>query len=214
MKKLIGIALALAFVASAPLAAQEVNRDNKTDRLVVAQATTAPLAKTTTVETTAPVTATTKVSGGSIAASIIEWLQVAFGTVIGGGIVAGIVKGMQLLGLKIDDSNRKALYAIVVNGLNDAAGKAATSLRDNKNLDIEVKNQVVADAVDYVQRHAPDTIKALGLDPNSGEAVEVIKARIETALNDPRTPTPPAITPPEAMPATVNNVLVQGDKVG
>ena len=210
MKKII-MGLALALAISSPVLAQDVNRETKSDKLIVAQAAAITPAQnsTTTVETSSPLTTTTKVSGGSIAAAIIEWLQVAFGTAIGGGIVAGIVKGMQLLGLKIDDSNRKALYAIVVNGLNDAAAKAAVNLRADQRLDVSVKPGVVADAVDYVQRHAPETIKALGLDPKSGEAVEVIKARIETALNDPNTPTPPEITPD----ITVNGVKVQGTKV-
>lgn len=211
MKRAI-LAIVATMLLASPLAAQEinVNRAAKSDRMIVL----AQAAPTTTVTpapaATAPVAV---VSGGGIAASIIEWLQVAFGSVIGLGLTALVFKGLKLLGINVTDANKSQLQAIIVNGLNDAASKAAVSLRDNKKLDIDIKSQVVADAVSYAQKHGADTIKALGLDPKSGDAVEAIKARIETALNDPATPTPAAVTPPEGIP-TVNNVVVNGTKAG
>ncbi len=62
-------------------------------------------------------------------------------------------------------------------------------------MDISVQNQVIQDAVAYTQTHAAETIKALGLDPESGQAVQAIRARIATAIVDPSTPTNPVITP-------------------
>ena len=207
MKKIL-LALAAVIVLASPAASQEVNRAAKSDKMIVlAQA--APVAATQSVDTAPVVVA--KVSGGGIAAAVIEWLQVAFGSVIGLAITALSIKGLRLLGINVTDANKAQLQAIIVNGLNDAAAKAAVSLRNNQRLDINVKSQVVAGAVAYAQKHGADTIKALGLDPRSGEAVEAIRARIETALNDPATPTPPVITPPEVLP-TVNNVVVNGTK--
>jgi len=65
----------------------------------------------------------------------------------------------------------------------------------------EVKNQTILDAVTYAQQHGGEIIKALGLDPQSGEAIQAINARIQTALNDPKQPTPEAITPPSGLPS-------------
>jgi hypothetical protein len=57
---------------------------------------------------------------------------------------------------------------------------------------------VVASTVAYVQDHGADTLKKLGIDPNSNIAVDAIKARIETAINDPAAPTPPVLDPTAA----------------
>jgi len=91
---------------------------------------------------------------------------------------------------------RQRLQDMIVNGLNAGAAAAADKLKDKGQ--IEVKNEVVAKAVDYVQAHGADTLKQLGIDPASSSAVEAIKARIETAINDPATPTPPALDPVDA----------------
>lgn len=135
------------------------------------------------------------VKGGDIAEQLIEWLQVAFGGTIGAAALWVIMKGLQFLGIKITDAQKAQLQAIIVNGINDAAVKAEAAIKNDPRLDIDIKSQVIADAVTYTQDHGAQIIKALGIDPNSGEAVEAIKARIATAINDPMTPTPPAITP-------------------
>lgn len=160
------------------------------DRMQMAQAV-----DSTQINTSAPVTSTTVVKGGNLAAQVVEWLQAAFGLALGTLLTALVYRGLGWMGIQVTDQQKSQLQGVIVNGLNDAAAKAATSLRDSSTMDINVKNQIVADAVDYTQRHAADTIKALGLDPKSGEAVEAIRARIQTALNDPATPTPPSITP-------------------
>jgi hypothetical protein len=147
------------------------------------------------VETSAPVTATTTVKGGSIAASVLEWFQVAFVGVVSGVLIFLANRILGWLGVQTTDQQKSQLQDIIVNGLNAGAEKAKEGLRANQRLDFSVKSQIVADAIDYTQRHAADTIQALGLNPQSGEAVEAIKARIEAALNDPKLPTPPEITP-------------------
>lgn len=194
-------------LAIQPAFLQTVQESKHDKNIVLAQAP----AKVTT-ETPAGTTTVTTVKGGTIAASIIEWMQVAFGGVIGAGVLAGIVKGLQWMGIQVTTQMKGQLQAIIINGINDAAAKAQVALKSSDKLDIQVKNQIIADAVDYTQRHAPDTIKALGLDPKSGEAVEAIRARIETALNDPTTPTPAEITPLTGQPQ-VNGVVINGAKV-
>lgn len=135
------------------------------------------------------------VSGGDLAAQIIEWLEVGFGGVIGTVATALIYRALNYVGIQVTDGQKAQLQSIVVNGINAAASKAAVSLKNNSALDVNVKNAIVVDAVKYVQEHAGDTIRALGLDPKSGQAVEAIRARIATAIADPNTPTDPAITP-------------------
>lgn len=190
MKKYI---LALFIAAAAATGATAVT-STQTPSMVLAQTSSAPK-DTTLVETSAPVTSTTVVKGGNVAAEIIQWLQVAFGTTIGAAVLWAISRGLGLMGIKATDMQKAQLQAIIVNGLNAGAAKAQASLRDNRALDISSKNQIVNDAIAYTQAHGAETIKALGLDAKSGDAVEAIKARIETALNDPNTPTPPVITP-------------------
>jgi hypothetical protein len=167
---------------------------------------------TTTVQTSAPVTSTTVVKGGDLAAQIIQWLQIAFGSTAGVAFLWIATRGLSYLGIKITDAQKDQLQGIIVNGLNAAAAKAEVQLRGNPNLDVHVKNQIIADAIGYAQDHGAETIKALGLDPKSGEAVEAINARIATALNDPTVPTPAAITPPTGLPQ-VNKVIVNGAQV-
>lgn len=197
MKKYLLIVAALAFGASsvayayAPVCGGGECTVHRTpvsfeQRWQFAQATTSP---TTTVQTNAPVTATTTVSGGDLAAQIIEWLQVAFGTIIAGLFSLLVVRIRAYFGLLTTDAQKAALQAIAVNGVNQAALKAETALKDNPNLKIDVKNAVVQDAITYTQSHGAEIIKALGLDPSSGDAVDAVKARVATAMNSSETPT-------------------------
>lgn len=151
--------------------------------------------KTTTVTTEAPVTATTTVKGGNLAAEVIQWIQVALVPTIGAVVLAVLYRVFGYFGIQTTEMQRAQLQGIIVNGLNSAAAKAQVSLRASDKLDYTSKSAIVNDAIAYAQAHGAETIKALGLDPESGDAVSAIRARIETALNDPATPTPPVITP-------------------
>lgn len=148
-------------------------------------------------------TTTVTVRGGDLAAKILDWFWVAFGGSIGLIGTAVLYKIFNYFGIQTTEMQRAQLQSVIVNGLNAGAARAQAQLRNSDKLDISVKSQIVQDAIVYTQNHAQETIKALGLDPKSGDAVETIRARIETALNDPATPTPAAITPPEGKPAAV-----------
>lgn len=192
---LFALALSGVAYASAPICSGEcmVHRTEVTfadrwpsqPKLIYAQNIT----PTTTVQTSAPVTATTTVSGGDLAAQVIEWLKVAFGTVLAGMGTLAIVAIRSYFGVLTTDAQKAALQALTVNAVNAAASKAEDALRKNPNLDINVKSAVVQDAVAYVQAHGAETIKALGLDPNSGDAIDAIKARVATAMHSKETPT-------------------------
>lgn len=153
----------------------------------------APAVTQNTIATTGNVASTTTISVGTLAGQILNWIMVAFGPVIGSIVVWILVRVLQKLGIDATDALRERLQAIVVNGLN-AGAKSATEQLQGKG-QIEIKNAVVASAVAYTQEHGAETIKALGLDPQSGPAVAAIKARIETAINDPTAPTPAVLNP-------------------
>ena len=127
---------------------------------------------------------------GPILTYAVKWVIAAFGTVASAAVVALTYKVFGYLGIQTTQVQRDQLQGIIVNGLNDAAAKAEATIAANPRLDIDVKQLVIADAITYAQKHGKDTIKALGLDPLSGEAIAVIKARIATAVTDINAPTP------------------------
>lgn len=128
---------------------------------------------------------------GDVAASIIEWTMAAFGPLISAAVLWLVTRTLKATGLKNTDLLKDQLQRIVVNGVNAGAAKAQDELRGRAGVDI--KSATARNALWYAQTHGAGIIKALGLDPQSGEAVEAIKARIETALADPAAPTNPAV---------------------
>jgi len=147
-----------------------------------------------TITTTAPVSSNTTISVGTLAGQFLAWIMVAFSGPIGGLAVWIMVRVLKNLGITATDAMRARLQEIVVNALNVSAPVVQSQLSGKG--DVDLKNEVVARAIAYTQAHGADTIKALGLDPLSGAAVQAIKARIETAIADPATPTPPVLDPP------------------
>lgn len=139
---------------------------------------------------------TNTLSLGSLAGQVLTWTAAALAVPIGGLISAWLWKLFQFSGVQVTDAMKQQLQGIIVNGLNAAAANNAARLAGKD--PITIKNAIVADAVKYAQEHGAETIKALGLDPQSGAAVAAIKARIETAITDVNTPTPAAVTPAES----------------
>jgi hypothetical protein len=213
MKKLI------AMLAATMLFATPVFAEKKGDPLSSDTATYAKPGETTTVtpptvaiNPSGPVTttSTTIVQGGDILSQVIEWAKVVFGGLAATAFVAAVFKGLGYLGVVTTDAMKAQLTAIAVNGINDAAAKAES--RVGGKFSIDVKNQVMADAVKYTQDHGAPLIKSLGLDPQSGEAVRAIQARIQTAIIDPMTPTNPALNPENVEPPPV--LVVSSRKKG
>lgn len=157
-------------------------------------------AQSTSITTTAPISAQTTIDVGTYAGQALQWVAAVFGTTIGAALTGLLLRLMKNAGIQGTELLRAKLQEIIVNGLNAGAAVAAQQLQGRA--EIEVKNNVVAATVSYVQDHGADTLKALGLDPASDTAVEAIKARIETAINDPAAPTPPVLDEKPAAPAT------------
>jgi len=158
-------------------------------RLIVAAA----ILSVTVVEALAQTTVTpTTIHGGQILSDIVGWAGAAFGAAIASLLVAMIYKISAYFGVQTTQQQRDQLQSIILNGLNSAAAKAQSGLGGSSVMDLNVKNQIIADAVAYTQSHGADTIKALGLDPQSGQAVEAIKAKMTTLVADKNQPTSPA----------------------
>lgn len=162
---------------------------------VLAQTVTSPPTQTPTTQitTTAPVTADTTISIGTLAGQVLTWVAAAFSLPIGALIVGWLLKLMQLTGVQVTTQMKEQLQSIVVNSIHSAAASNAKRLEGKSQF--VVKDVIMADAIKYTQLHGAATIKALGLDPQSGEAVEAIRARIEMAIVDPTVPTPVVVTP-------------------
>lgn len=175
----------------------------RTIELFAQTVTQAPGAAGTTIQTTAPVTADTTISIGSYAGQVLLWLAAAFSVPVGTLLTAWLLRLFKLAGVETTEQMRKKLQDIIVNGLNAAAANNADRLQGMA--PVQVKNLIVQDAIKYAREHGAETIKALGLDPNSGEATEAIKARIETAITDPTLPTPPILAPAGTVPLAAGN---------
>lgn len=153
-----------------------------------------------TVVQAAPSSAT--VDTGTYAGQALVWVVTVFGGVIGTALTGLIVNLMKKAGVDATEAMRAKLQDTIVNGLNLGAAKAAKDLQGQGQ--VVIKDAAVAQAVTYVQAHGADTLKKLGLDPTSPEAVEAIKARIETAISDEKVPTAAVLDGPanvEAAPA-------------
>lgn len=140
-----------------------------------------------------------EIKTGDIGGQALEWVVATFGSTIGAALTALIVKYLKQAGVKNAELLRDKLDDIIVNGLNLGAHELADKMA-GKGV-IEVKNEIAARAVQYAQTHGAQTLKNLGVDPTSPEAVEAIKARIETAINDPEQPTPTVLDPKASQPA-------------
>jgi hypothetical protein len=146
-----------------------------------------------TVTTTGPVSSDTTISIGTLAGQVLTWAAAAFGSLAATVFTAWGVRLFKLAGVQMSDAARSRLQEIIVNGLNVGAAAATQNLAGKDK--VQVKNETVAAAIAYAQSHGADAIKQLGLDPQSGAAVEAIKARIETAIADPTVPTPAVLDP-------------------
>lgn len=126
---------------------------------------------------------------GTVAGEIMTWLAAAFSIPIGALLTAWLLRLFKVAGLEATKQMSEELNKVLVNGLNDAAYNGAR-LTEGK-LPVAVKDPIVASAISYAIDRAPATMKGLGLDPNDGETVKVLRARIATLAADPAVPTPP-----------------------
>lgn len=131
-----------------------------------------------------PVTepAKTTVAFGDYAGAITMWMLPILLPLLAGFATDLYVKMRTRLGLQTSDAQRAQFQQIVENGVALGAHDAKASLSGK--LTFEVKNQIMASAVDYAKNHGVDTLKAIGVDPSSPEAEQAIRARAAKMLAD------------------------------
>ncbi len=166
---------------------------------VVAPATPTSPVTQNVVTTSGPVSSQTTISLGTLAGQVLTWAAAAFGSVAATVFTAWGVRLFKLAGVQMTDAARERLQAIILNGLNAGAEQVSHDVAGKGQ--VEIKDAIVASAVQYAQAHGADTIRQLGLDPKSGAAVEVLKARVATLVADPAVATPAVLDP--AKPAVV-----------
>jgi hypothetical protein len=130
------------------------------------------------------------VDAGTLAGQVLTWTVTTFGGligVVGAGLLVRMMNNAGIVGASLLSDR---LQGIIVNGLNAAASTASQALAGKGQIDF---NAVVNSTVSYVQQHGLDTLKRLGVDPTSPQAIDAIKARITTAIINPATPTHPAL---------------------
>jgi hypothetical protein len=121
----------------------------------------------------------TTVSGGSLIGEVILWASLLLGAPLAGLAVALILKLLRKFGVEVSDADRARLKEFVENGVALAAQRALSG-----KLQVEVKNEIAAQALAYVQEHGADTLKKLGYDENDPKAIEALQARIAKLLAD------------------------------
>lgn len=82
----------------------------------------------------------------------------------------------RLTGIKIDDSAREALHSAAMTGVNLAISKLGSAAG---NITIDVKSQIIAQALQWVQSSVPDAIKRFGLTP--ADLQKLIESKIPVA---------------------------------
>jgi hypothetical protein len=143
---------------------------------------------------TSPVGSPTLVNVGSFSADVLNWVISVTVPIMGVVITGWLTRLFQQVGINMTDAQRARLQEMVVNGINAGAAKAEDSLRGAPLVD--VKNAAVQHAVEYVQEHGADTLKALGFDPHDQKTVEAIQARALSAIANPAVPTAPSLNAP------------------
>jgi hypothetical protein len=129
---------------------------------------------------------------GDYAGAALEWMLPILAPVIAGFLVDALIKLRQRLGQSTSEAQRDKLQQMAENAVNLAGHQLNHDLSGK--LPMPARNEVMAMAVDYVQAHGSDTIKALGLDPTDPKAVEAIKGRIATIMaNKSSPPVPTAV---------------------
>lgn len=85
-------------------------------------------------------------------------------------------------GIEIEAKHREALHSAAVTGINMALGQLGGRV---DNLSIDVKNKLLADALNYVVKGAPQAVEYFGLNEKSGQLMDILKSKLTVALPGP-----------------------------
>lgn len=159
-----------------------------------------------------PVEPSTSFSIGTWIADLLGGLVAIFGSVIATFVTKWVMAIAKKAGVEATQAMSDKLDAIITNGLHSGAVELGHDLTGK--LNVQVKSQVIAQAVTYAQDHGAETIKGIsGCDINDPKIVDALQARAAKLLSnigpDAVLPAAPVVvvTAPAAAPAAAAQIV-------
>jgi hypothetical protein len=129
-----------------------------------------------------PAEPATSVSLGSWIADLLGSLVAVFGSVIATFLTKWVMAVAKTAGVNATQAMSDRLNDIIARGLHDGALRLGQDITGK--LNVQVKSQIVAQAVAYAQTHGADTVKNLvGVDIHDPIVIEALQARAATVLS-------------------------------
>lgn len=124
----------------------------------------------------------TSVSLGSWIADLLGSLVAVFGSVIATFLTKWVMAVAKTAGVNATQAMSDRLNDIIARGLHDGALRLGQDITGR--LNVQVKSQIVAQAVAYAQAHGADTVKNLvGVDIHDPMVIQALQARAATVLS-------------------------------
>jgi hypothetical protein len=139
----------------------------------------------------APAEPTASFSIGTWIADLLGALVAVFGTAIGTFVTKWVMAVAKKAGIDATQAMSDRLDQIITNGLHSGAAQLGHDITGK--LNVQVKNQVIADAVTYAQTQASDMIKGSVSDPKTVQALQARAAKVLSEIG------PDAVTAPVAV---------------
>ena len=129
-----------------------------------------------------PAEPATSVSLGSWIADLLGSLVAVFGSVIATFLTKWVMAVAKTAGVNATQAMSDRLNDIIARGLHDGALRLGQDITGK--LNVQVKSQIVAQAVAYAQAHGADTVKNLvGVDIHDPMVIQALQARAATVLS-------------------------------
>lgn len=141
------------------------------------------------------------VDSANLATAFLNWVEVAISAPLGGILIWIAMRVLTVIGVKNANDVKAQLTDMAPRAINWAFSQLREAVKGLP--PIEVHNQTAELAVEYMRQHGAGIIKSAGLDPQSGDVTEALRAHIETAIADPSVPTAVATIPIVVKPVVV-----------
>ena len=129
-----------------------------------------------------PAEPATSVSLGSWIADLLGSLVAVFGSVIATFLTKWVMAVAKTAGVNATQAMSDRLNDIIARGLHDGALRLGEDITGR--LNVQVKSEIVAQAVAYAQAHGADTVKNLvGVDIHDPMVIQALQARAATVLS-------------------------------
>lgn len=129
-----------------------------------------------------PLEPATSVSLGSWIADLLGSLVAVFGSVIATFLTKWVMAVAKTAGVSATQAMSDRLNDIIARGLHDGALRLGHDITGR--LNVQVKSEIVAQAVAYAQAHGADTVKNLvGVDIHDPMVIQALQARAAAVLS-------------------------------